>query len=158
MTVEGRHKYRSLSEAGQEKPAKPALGPPHDVWATVLLTLAVAAMLLFQSRGLVGDWVDWTGFLTASAVAVVGIYYFQRAYGLKPFNDNLGHTPISAAAAALIGFLILGTLVGPVVYEHLAEDPLALVASFLSMAILGTGVLRAALGPAPERGTVAKPR
>ena len=40
MTAGGEHNYGQLSEAVQPEPAKPALGPPHDTWATALLTVA----------------------------------------------------------------------------------------------------------------------
>lgn len=53
--------------SAEEPESEPTLGPPHDVWATTLLTVALAVGLLFIGRGhVVGDWVSWAGLLTAA--------------------------------------------------------------------------------------------
>lgn len=147
MTTEREHRYGSLSEAVREPVPKPALGPPHDTWATVLLTLALAAALLSQGRvNVEGGWLGWAGYLAAAATAVAGIYYFQRAYGFAA--RGWGRAPMGAVMAAIFGVMVTGSLVAPAVYSHVEDSTLGLVFSFMAIAMLATGILRAALGPA----------
>lgn len=62
---------RSLSEAVQGPQRKPALGPPHDVYAAVGLTFAGAGMLFFAGRARVEwDALGWTGMLICCAALV----------------------------------------------------------------------------------------
>ena len=76
MAAETGHNYQSLSESVLEKPAKPALGPPHDTRATVLITADLGAVLLLQGHvNVVGDWIGWAGWLVAFAAL-----YLRRAF------------------------------------------------------------------------------
>lgn len=147
MSAEGGHKYGSLSEAVQEPVPRPGLGPPHDTRATVLLTLGLAAALLFQGRVNVEDsWMSWAGWLTAWAIVAVGIYYFQRAYGFS--SRGWGRAPMGAVTTAIFGFMLTGFFVAPALYSYAEESTLGLVSGFMAIAMLAMGTLRAALGPA----------
>lgn len=152
MTAEGGHNYGSLSEAVQQPVPKPGLGPPHDTRATVVLTLGLAAALLFQGRvNVEGGWMSWAGWLTAWATIAVGIYYFQRAYGFS--SHGWGRAPMGAVTTAIFGLMVTGSFVAPGIYSQMEGSTLGLIASFMAIAMLAMGTLRAALGPAgTQRG------
>ncbi|WP_300343692.1 hypothetical protein [Nesterenkonia sp.] len=48
---------QSLSDSVAEPAPKPPLGRPHDAWATVCLTVSVAALFLFFGR--MASQLDW---------------------------------------------------------------------------------------------------
>ena len=139
---------RVLSEAAREPRPKPALGPPHDTYATVGLSLAFAAALSFAGRASVeADAVGWTGMLTSLAMTIALIFYFQRAYGFS--SRGWGNTPKSAVMAAVFGFIFMLQFVPAALYQqYFQESLLGYSMSCLALAILSAGILRAALGKA----------
>lgn len=148
MTVEGRHKYGSLSEAVQEKPAKPPLGPPHDAYATAGSSLTFSAALFCAGRAnVVGDPVGWIGMIVSFAAAIAFAYYFMRAYGLA--SRGWGNVSFGSALASYFGFMFVLQFVPAALYEqYFHQSLLGYSVSCLAVAALPIAVLRASLGPA----------
>lgn len=86
MATGDRISRRNLSEAVQEPPPKPALGPPHDV-ATVGTVLFFAAAMFFTAYSRIDahpDWMGWVGMFGSLAALVVSFQYFIRPMGSLP--------------------------------------------------------------------------
>lgn len=147
--AEGNKVHRgSLSEAVQGPQPKPALGPPHDVYAAVGLTFAGAGMLFFAGRARVEwDALGWTGMLICCAALVAIVLYFQRAYGFS--STGWGNSTTGAGLAAMLGFMIVLQFVPAALYAQIFDDSLfGYVVVCLGFAMFGVGILRAALGAA----------
>src|SRR5690625_4189165 len=78
-------KSRPTASEPVAKPAtKPALGRPHDAFATFYVALAFAGLLFLLGRARVeADWVGWTGTLIAFIALIASAHYFMRAYGFS---------------------------------------------------------------------------
>lgn len=139
---------RSLSEAVQEPRPKPALGPPHDAYATVGFTLAVAAVLFFTGRASgEADVLGWSGMLVSFVVTIALMYYFQRAYGFA--SHGWGNAPMGAVMAAIFVVMLVLRYVPAALYgQYFHESLLAYSVSCLAVAALPFAVLRAAVGKA----------
>lgn len=148
MTTSGQSERMLLSVAAQEPRPKPALGPPHDTYATVGMTLAFAGAMFFAGRtSVVTDALGWTGMLVSFAVAIAVVLYFQRAYGFAP--RGWGNTPMGAVMSAIFGFMVVLQLVPAALYgQYFQQSLLGYSMACLALAMLTVGILRAALGKA----------
>lgn len=157
MNTDGQRDSGLLSEAVRQPQSKPALGPPHDTYATLILTLAVAAALFFTGRVYgVGDALGWVGMLTSLAVVIADVFYFQRAYGFA--SRGWGTVPVGARAAVIFGFIYTQQFVPAAIYEqYFHESLLAYSLICLALAMLPTSVLRATLGKASAHERAERP-
>ena len=148
MTTSGQSERILLSEAVQEPKPKPALGPPHDTYATVGITLAFAGALFFAGRtSVVTDALGWTGMIVSFAVAIAVVFYFQRACGVG--SRGWGNAPMGAVMSAIFGFMVVLQLVPAALYgQYFQESLLGYSMACLALAMLTGGILRAALGKA----------
>lgn len=148
MTADGQKDRRLLSEAVQEPRPKPALGAPHDAYATVCLTVAIAAAVFFTGRASgEDDALGWIGMLTSFAVVIIAMYYFQRAYGFA--SRGWENAPMGAMVSAYFGVMLLMRFVPAALYQqYFHESLLAYSLSCLAVAALPMAVLRTALGQA----------
>lgn len=130
---------------------KPALGPPHDTYAALGMTLVVAGALFFGGRAqVVDDAVGWTGMLVSLAAAVGLTFYFQRAYGFS--SRGKGHAPMGAVAAAIFGFMVVLQFVPAALYEqYFQQSLLGYSMACIALGMLPVGILRAGLGRARPR-------
>ena len=160
MTTGDKTGRRSLSEAVQEPRPKPALGPPHDTYATVGITLAFAGALFSAGRtSVVTDALGWTGMIVSFAVAIAVMFYFQRAYGFG--SRGWGNAPMGAGMSAMFGFMVVLQLVPAALYgQYFQESLLGYSMACLALAMFTVGILRAALGKASpaERADQTAPR
>ena len=140
-----------LSEVVKGPQPKPPLGPPHDAWATIGLTVFFAAGMFFIGYGRTeNDWIGWTGMIISFAALIATFQYFIRAYGFRSrgWSENI---PTGAYVAGFFGFFFTAQMVAPAIYSQFAgESTLALVGSYLAVAALLIAPLRAALGHAPK--------
>lgn len=148
MTTGDKTSRRSLSEAVQGPRPRPALGPPHDTYATVSMTLAFAGAMFFAGRAsVVTDALGWTGMIVSFAVAIAVVFYFQRAYGAG--SRGWGDAPMGAVMSAIFGFMVVLQFVPAALYgQYFQESPLGYSMACLALAMLTVGILRAALGKA----------
>lgn len=148
VAIGNRTHKRSLSESVRGPVPKSALGPPHDAYAAVGLTLAGAAVLFFVGRARVeSDAVGWTGMIASLIVVIALVHYLQRAYGLS--SSEWGRVPAGAALAAMVGFMLAMQVLPVALYEQYFYESLfgySLVC--LALAMFSVGLFRAALGPA----------
>ena len=136
------------SGPARKAPPKPPLGPPHDTYATLALSLAFAAALFFAGQFQGGEGrLTWVGMLASLAVAIAGVFYFLRAYGFA--SRGRGHVPRGAMVAGVFGFMYVQQFVPAALYEeYFHESVLAYSLSCLAVAALPVAVLRGALGKA----------
>lgn len=140
-----------LSEAVQDRPPKPPLGPPHDAFATICLAACFAAGLFFSGYGRTeNDWIGWTGLIVSLGATVLSLHYFIRAYGFRTKGWQEG-IPTGAYFALFFGFFFTFSLVAPAIYSGYAgQSTIALVGSLVAVSALPVAGLRAALGKAPH--------
>lgn len=151
MTTSGQSDRIPLPEAAQGARPKPTLGPPHDTYATLVLTLAVAGAFFFTGRFRgEGDALGWVGMLASLAVAVAAVFYVQRAYGFA--SRRRGNVPRGAVVAGVFGFMYVQQFVPAALYEqYFHASLLAYSVSCLALAALPVAVLRAVLGKASSQ-------
>lgn len=146
MTTSDQSDGTSFSEAGKAKPPKPPLGPPHDTYATLILTLGVAAAF-FTSGVAQGSTLGWVGMLVSLTMAVAAVFYLQRAYGFA--SRGWGPVPVGARSAGAFCFVLVYALVPSALYEQYFQDSLfAYTVTCLAVAALPIAILRGALGKA----------
>lgn len=158
MTTSGQN-HRMPPESGRKASPKPPLGPPHDTYATLALTLAFAASLFFAGRFQGGEGrLTWVGMLACLAVAVAAVFYFQRAYGFA--SRGRGTVPRGSLVAGVFGFIYIQQFVPGALYqEYFHESVLVYSLTCLAVAALPVAVLRGTLGNAssPERADETAP-
>ncbi|WP_150461904.1 hypothetical protein [Nesterenkonia ebinurensis] len=152
--TENKQQRQLLSEAAKEPPPKPPLGPPHDAWATVLLTLTAASFLFFAGYTR-AEWntVGWTGFILSAVASIGTVQYFIRAYGFKSrrWQEDV---PTGGFFAFFIAFGATTMFITEAIYRQLVEESLfALVIGFLGLATMLVVPVRMALGHAPKPPT-----
>lgn len=148
MNADRQGSSRSVYAPVQEPAPKPALGPPHDTWATLFAVLGLASMFFFFGRvHVVNDWIGWSGLMVSAVVGFACLRYFHRAYGFA--WRWLGNPVNGAGLMAIFGTTLMISMVSSAMYEQYAgENMLALVLSCLAMAMAIVGALRVGLGKA----------
>ncbi|MGJ9404826.1 hypothetical protein ACHABQ_00680 [Nesterenkonia aurantiaca] len=152
MTSNDRAEDRSAHEPAPRARRRTPLGPPHDAYATVGLTVASAAALFFNGRVRAqADALGWIGMIV-SLVAIVGlISYLQRAYGFSP-RGGWGGVPTGAVIASFFGSFYIMQFIPAALYEaYFEESLLGYTVSCLALAMVVFGFLRAGLGRATAR-------
>lgn len=148
MAADDRKDRRLLCEAVQGPQPKPALGPPHDTYAALFATVALASVLFFSGWTRVEpDWTGWVGFIGSFVVLISLVHYWQRAYGFA--SRGWGSAPMGAVIAAIFGFMLVNQIVAPAVYSYYVDEGLfGVLVACLAIALLFVAPLRAALGKA----------
>ena len=139
-----------LSEAVREPEPKPALGQSHDAYATVCVTLALAALFFFVGKARVeSDWVGWAGFGIAMAALFAAAHYFKRSYGFS--NQGYDELPRGAVASTFMCVIFGMQFIAPALYNQYFEEGIfGLSLICLTLAGIVVGPVRAALGKAPQ--------
>jgi len=143
-------KSRQTASGPVAKPAtKPALGRPHDAYATFYVALAFAGLLFFLGRARVeADWVGWTGTLIAFIALIASAHYFMRAYGFS--SKGVDDLPRGAVATTFMCLLFgLQYIPGALYAQVFEESVFGYAVMCLALAGIVVGPLRAALGKAP---------
>lgn len=153
MTSNHRRDESDPTEAASRRGRRAPLGPPHDVYATLGLTVAFAAALFFDGRvSAEADAWGWIGMIASLAAAVGFFCYFQRAYGFASrgsLDEGWGRAPTGAVIAIFFAFFYVMGFIPEALYQGYFEASLlAYSVSCLALATLPLALLRASLGQA----------
>ena len=140
----------TASESVHKPVTKPALGRPHDAYATFYVALVFAGLLFFLGRARIeSDWVGWTGSLIGFIALIATVHYFKRAYGFS--SQGVDDLPRGAVASTFMCLLFgLQHIPGALYAQVFEENVFGYAVMCLALAGMVVGPLRAALGKAPQ--------
>ncbi|MDS2171157.1 hypothetical protein Q7C18_00395 [Nesterenkonia sp. CL21] len=149
---------QTVTSAVPLRRTRPALGSPHDGWATVLLTAAVA--LFFFGMTLARSWppaladASWSPILAGVVLTpplLASFHYYRRAHG-----SRLRRAAGLPLVALIIAAGILQLAVFPALYDSLGSIPLFGLCC-LTIATVAIAPLQMVISHGAEQSTSPQP-